>query len=244
MRCFFRVEYDGTQYAGWQTQTNAVSVQSELEKAFSTIIREKCEVTGAGRTDTGVHARAQAAHIDIPDQIDISRLEMSINAVLPYDIAIYGLIPVDEKFHARYSATRRRYVYSFSTRKAPLLYKRVWMIYYPVDWNAVRREMKYLVGEHDFSAFCASGSSARTMTCNIFRAELADRDYGYAFIIEADRFLYKMVRTIVGTLVDIGRGRMKSTLMEIMESGDRKKAGETAPACGLVLDYVKYEGID
>jgi tRNA pseudouridine38-40 synthase len=129
-------------------------------------------------------------------------------------------------------------------RKRPLLYKKVWMLFHKVDWNAVRGALPPLLGKHDFGAFCASGSSAKTMTCTVLRAELSDTPEGRMFEIEADRFLYKMVRTIVGTLIDIGRGKITRPLEEIIGLGDRKLAGETAPACGLVLDNVVYEGID
>ena len=244
MRYFFRVEYDGTRYGGWQSQTNAPSIQETLAKAFSTVTREPCAITGAGRTDAGVHARAQAAHIDLCSPIDIRRCELSINALLPDDIALYHLQIAPEGFHARLSPALRRYVYSLSLRKKPLLYKKVWMVFFDVDWDKVQKEASCLEGEHDCSAFCAKGSGAKTMTCTIQRAELSKTADGYSFTIEANRFLYKMVRTIVGTLVDIGRGRIAESLASIKAAKDRLRAGETAPACGLVLDYVGYEKVD
>jgi tRNA pseudouridine38-40 synthase len=244
MRYFFRVEYDGTRYGGWQSQTNAPSIQETLIKAFSVVTREQCAVTGAGRTDAGVHALAQAAHIDLASPIQISACELSVNALLPDDIAIYRLQPAPEGFHARYSPKRRRYVYRFALRKSPLLYKKVWMVFYRVDWVKVREALPSLLGSHDFSAFCAAGGGAKTMTCAVSRAELSSAEHGYAFTIEANRFLYKMVRTIVGTLIGIGRGKILQPLDEILASKDRSLAGETAPACGLSLDYVEYEGID
>jgi tRNA pseudouridine38-40 synthase len=244
MRYFFRVEYDGTHYGGWQCQDNAPSVQGALNKAFATITRQPCMVMGAGRTDAGVHARAQGAHVDVEGSLNIDKCELSVNAVLPHDISIYRLQPVRPDFHARYSALRRRYRYAMADRKSPLLYKKVWMLFHKVDWGAVRAALVPLLGKHDFSAFCAAGSSAKTMTCTIFRAELSDTPEGHVFVIEADRFLYKMVRAIVGTLIDIGRGKITRPLEEIIATGDRKLAGETAPACGLVLDNVVYDGID
>jgi tRNA pseudouridine38-40 synthase len=244
MRYFFRVEYDGARYGGWQSQTNAPSIQETIVKAFSVVTREECAVTGAGRTDAGVHARAQAAHIDLAAPIKPNACELSVNALLPDDIAIYNLQPAPDSFHARYSPKRRRYIYHFALRKMPLLYKKVWMVFYRVNWQRIREELPALLGSHDFSAFCAAGSSAKTKICTIQRAELLQTPYGYAFTIEADRFLYKMVRTIVGTLIGIGRGKITRPLGEIVASKDRTCAGETAPACGLVLDYVEYEGID
>jgi tRNA pseudouridine38-40 synthase len=243
-RYFFRVEYDGTRYGGWQSQKNAKSVQETIVTAFSTVVREKCSITGAGRTDAGVHARGQGAHIDLETPLDTRKCELSVNAVLPSDISIYHLQSVPPDFHARYWPKKRRYIYSIALRKKPLLLKKVWMVFYNVDWDKVRLNIAELEGKHDFTAFCAKGSNAKTMTCTIKRAELTKTTDGYSFEIEADRFLYKMVRTIVGTLIDIGRGKIASSMKDIIESKDRSEAGETAPACGLVLDYVEYEGID
>jgi tRNA pseudouridine38-40 synthase len=244
MRYFFRVEYDGTRYGGWQSQTNAVSVQDTVARAFTTVVREKCSVTGAGRTDAGVHARAQGAHVDLVSPIDMRKCELSVNAVLPDDISIYHLQQVPADFNARYSAKKRRYIYYMTLRKKPLSFKKIWMVFYDVDWNKVRSAVTVLHGKHDFTAFCAKGSGAKTMTCTVFGAHITPIADGYAFVIEADRFLYKMVRTVIGTLIDIGRGKITEPMKEIIESKDRKHAGETAPACGLVLDYVEYEGID
>jgi tRNA pseudouridine38-40 synthase len=244
MRYFFRVEYDGTRYGGWQSQTNASSVQETIASAFATVVREKCSVTGAGRTDAGVHARGQGAHIDVQSPIDVRKCELSVNAVLPDDISIYHLQPAPSDFNARYSAKKRRYIYYMTLRKKPLSFKKVWMVFHVVDWDKVRSCIAALPGRHDFTAFCAKGSGAKTMTCTVQRAELSPIADGYSFIIEADRFLYKMVRTVVGTIIDIGRGKITEPMEKIIESKDRKRAGETAPACGLVLDYVEYEGID
>ena len=244
MRYFFRVEYDGTAYGGWQTQTNAPSVQETIVKAFTVVTRQRCAVTGAGRTDAGVHASSQGAHVDLDSPIDARACELSVNAVLPADIAVYHLQEAPPGFHARYSPVLRRYIYHFALRKKPLHYKRVWMMFYSVDWELVRAALPALVGTYDCSAFCASGSSAKSMICAISRAELSPTPYGYSFTIEADRFLYKMVRTIVGTLIGIGRGKIVMPLTDIIAAKIRLNAGETAPACGLVLDYVAYDGID
>jgi|WetSurMetagenome_2_1015567.scaffolds.fasta_scaffold00077_24 tRNA pseudouridine38-40 synthase len=240
MRYFFRVEYDGTRYGGWQSQENAASVQDALSAAFSTVARAKCAVTGAGRTDAGVHAAGQGAHVDIDGAVDAERFERSVNAVLDDDICVYGLRPVAPDFHARYSAVARRYKYHLVQRKRPLLYKRVWMVFYEVDWARVRANIPALLGAHDFSAFCASGTSTENMVCTVREASLDDKEDLKVFTITADRFIYKMVRSIMGTLIDIGRGRLAAPMREILESRDRKAAGETAPACGLTLDYVEY----
>jgi tRNA pseudouridine38-40 synthase len=244
MKYFFRVEYDGTAYGGWQRQKNAVSIQEALEKAFATAVRAPCRITGAGRTDAGVHARAQGAHVEIDSVIDLRETELSVNALLPPDIAVYRLQPVDNGFHARFSADSRRYCYSLCERKRPLLFKRVWMVFYTMDWKLMEAECAALIGMHDFSAFCASGSGARHARCTVMRAALAREGDLRIFSIEADRFVYMMVRSLIGTLVDIGRGHITAPLAEILSSRDRKRAGVTAPACGLVLDNVFYKGVD
>lgn len=240
MRYFFRVEYDGTEFGGWQRQPDAISIQQKLEEAFSKVLRTPLEITGAGRTDAGVHAAAQGAHIDIPKEIDIKKCELSVNALLPPSIAIYNLKQVDDSFHARFSAVRRRYRYYISRTKRPLLYKRVWIMHYTVDWNLVKTNIGYLKGSHDFSSFCSSGCGTGNMDCCIINAEIAERDGLIIFTIEADRFIYKMVRSITGTLIDIGRGFITTDINELLVSKNRSRCGQTAPASGLVLDYVSY----
>jgi tRNA pseudouridine38-40 synthase len=244
MRYFFRVEYDGTGYGGWQVQTNARSVQQELSNAFSMVTRSSCVVTGAGRTDAGVHARAQGAHVDIDVPVETGKCEISVNAVLPPDIGIYGMRLVDASFHARFSAVRRSYRYYLADRKRPLLYKKVWMVFHDVDWDRVERNIPFLPGTHDFSAFCSSNTSTENMVCTVHEASLSAKDGLRVFSISANRFIYKMVRSIVGTLIDIGRGRLDATIDAIIAGRDRCSVGETAPACGLVLDYVEYDGIE
>jgi tRNA pseudouridine38-40 synthase len=244
MKYFFRVEYDGTGYGGWQRQKNAPSIQEALEKAFSTATRTPCLVTGAGRTDAGVHARAQGAHIELDTAIDIRGTELSVNALLPPDIAVFSLQRASDDFHARFSAVSRRYCYYMCPRKRPLLFKRVWMVFYEVDWERVESECTAVIGEHDFSAFCASGSGARHARCTVTHAALANQGDLKVFTIEANRFVYMMVRSLIGTLVDIGRGHITTALAGILAGRERKSAGTTAPACGLVLDDVYYEGVD
>jgi len=240
VRYFFRVEYDGTSYGGWQRQPNAVSIQEKLEHAFGVALRTKIDITGAGRTDAGVHGRAQGVHFDCAQEFNVSRLELSVNAILPRDISIYNLCPVDNRFHARFSAVSRRYKYTMCLRKMPLLYKRVWMIFTNVDWDLVKQNASHLLGCHDFETFCASGATSDNTICTVTGASLDKFDECIVFTIEADRFIYRMVRSVVGTLIDIGRGKINQPMAEIIASRDRKMAGSTAPACGLVLDYVKY----
>lgn len=240
MRYFFRVEYDGSKFGGWQRQPNAISIQEVLEGALKVALRSPMEITGAGRTDAGVHARAQAVHFDYDKSINEKKLQLSLNALLPPEIAVYNLSQVNPLFHARFSASSRQYKYYFCFRKQPLYAKRVWMIYSDVDWDTVRGNCEYLLGTHDFSTFCASGAGSDNMVCTVKRADFQNSDEYLVFTIEADRFIYKMVRSIVGTLVDIGRGRFRTTIADIIASKDRSRAGLTAPPFGLVLEKVNY----
>lgn len=240
MRYFFRVEYDGTAFGGWQTQPNAESIQEKLEKALQVVLRREVNVTGAGRTDAGVHGLAQAAHFDHDGPLDTGKLELSLNAILPREIAVYNLARVNDSFHARFSAVRRRYKYYMCVRKKPLLYKRVWMVFGHVDWNLVKENMGALMGTHDFKTFCASGATSDNTVCTVKNVSLDNIDECIVFTIEADRFIYRMVRSVLGTLIDIGMGRITTPMSEIIESRDRSFAGTTAPACGLVLDKVFY----
>lgn len=244
MRYFFRVEYDGTAYGGWQHQKNTPSVQETIEQAFSTVVRVHCGVTGAGRTDAGVHARAQGAHIDVQSPLDIRVCEHSVNSLLPPAVAIYNLQRVDDSFHARFSAVSRTYRYCICNRKHPLLFNRVWPVFYTIDWVRVRKETTSLCGAHDFSTFCASGSGVRHARCTVSAASFETNGEGAVFTIEANRFVYNMVRSIVGTLVDMGRGHIKASLADILAGKDRGLAGLTAPACGLTLEKVTYQGVD
>jgi tRNA pseudouridine38-40 synthase len=240
VRYFLRVEYDGTIFGGWQNQPNVVSVQEVLEKALSVALRKQVQITGAGRTDAGVHATAQAVHFDFDDPIDLNKVQLSLNALLPREVAVYNFTSVDPSFHARFSAIARQYKYYLCLRKKPLLLKRVWMVYSKVDWDLVRKNSTDLLGKHDFTSFRASGAGSDNAVCTVKKISFDEVGECLVFTIEADRFIYKMVRTIVGTLIDIGRGRLSSTMAEIIASRDRSRAGSTAPPFGLVLDRVTY----
>jgi tRNA pseudouridine38-40 synthase len=183
-----------------------------------------------------VHARNQGAHLDTDAVISPAAAEISVNALLPADIAIYHLQPVEEPFHARYSAVSRRYRYFLCPRKRPLLFKRVWMLFYPVDWHKVESSALALCGDHDFTTFCASGSGARHARCRVTQATLTTENDLKIFTIEANRFVYTMVRSIMGTLIDIGRGRITDSMQDLLAAKDRRR--------GLVLDNVFYEGVD
>jgi len=244
VRYFFRIEYDGAAYHGWQRQPNGVSVQEELERAFSIVLRQTCSIVGGGRTDAGVHARRQGAHMDTESAIDTFLCERSVNGVLAPDIAVFGLQAVPEDFHARFSAVERRYTYSLVERKTPLLRCRAWHVTYTIDWVLMQREARSLIGTHDFATFCASGSDANGAVCTVRHAGLALVDGQWVFSLSANRFVYKMVRSVVGTLVEIGRGARDDSMADILRSRERARAGVTAPAHGLVLEDVVYPGVD
>ncbi|MBD3392420.1 MAG: tRNA pseudouridine(38-40) synthase TruA [Chitinivibrionales bacterium] len=243
MRWFFRVEYDGAPFAGWQSQRDTRTVQAILEHAFKTAVRAKCTVVGAGRTDAGVHAAAQGAHVDLPETVDIAQCERSVNGILPREIAVRDFASVPDSFHARFSARRRCYRYTIITSKSPLRDARAWLVTHRVDWKRVTENVRLLEGRHDFRAFCASNHGAKTTVCTVHEARLRRHGEARVLTITANRFLYKMVRSIAGTLVDIGRGALDDTVRGIIRSKDRARAGRTAPAHGLVLENVLYREV-
>jgi len=244
VRYFFRVEYDGSRYGGWQRQPDTESIQGHIEKAFTVALRAPVSITGAGRTDAGVHAKRQGAHLDFYGAIDPGRCQLSVNALLPPEIAIYNLQQVDPSFHARFSAVSRLYRYYICFKKQPLWFNRVWRLNHRVDWDKARSHLPAIEGKHDFAAFMASGCGTENSICTVKQVSLEKDDDILLFTIEADRFIYKMVRSIVGTLVDIGRGRLGITMEEIIKRKDRRLVGETAPPFGLVLENVQYQGVD
>lgn len=235
------IEYDGTDFSGWQVQPNGRSVQEEIEKVLAILAKEKVRVVGAGRTDAGVHAKAQTAHFETQTDLDAYRIRHSLNAMLPEDMVILGMRQVPPDFHARFSAKHRQYAYRISLKERALQRAYFWHVSYKVDWDKIRPLLLQIEGEHDFKAFCATGSDAETTRCNVHFFSLEQNGDEIVFTIRADRFLYKMVRSLVGTLVDIGRGRLpEQNLAQALLSGERKLAGDTAPAKGLVLVEVGY----
>ncbi len=243
VRYFCRVEFDGGDFCGWQVQPDRMSVQGEIEKAIYRIIRQECRVTGAGRTDAGVHAKNMGAHFDL-DEAGREITQRSLNAVLPDTVSIKGLQRVGEDFHARYSAVERHYRYHFSYSKQPLFNNKVYRLRPGVDWERFRRILSELEGRLDCTSFCSSGSETENMVCDIKETYIYEENGLWIMGIKADRFLYKMVRTLAGTILDITRGNLKQEIMDVIEARDRRSAGHTAPAKALVLESVEYpEGI-
>ena len=209
-RYFVTLSYDGTRYHGWQIQPNGVSVQERLQEALSTLLRESIAVTGAGRTDAGVHARMMVAHFDWKgDAIDGQQLAYKLNRLLPYDIAVSKVEMVSEDMHARFSATSRMYRYYIHTTKDPFQRAYSCEIHYPLDFAKMNDAARILMTYEDFGAFCKSGADVKTTLCQVTKAEWVQTSpTTWYFEIRANRFLRNMVRAVVGTLIEVGRGRL------------------------------------
>ncbi len=242
-RYFIEIAYLGTNFSGWQIQNNANTVQAELEKALSTILREDITTTGAGRTDTGVHASFFIAHFDsgIKNlQWDQSIL-MSLNDVLHCDIAVKEIFAVTPEAHARFSATSRTYQYHIGRTKNPFHNETAWYFRSHLDIEKMKLATDMLLNYSDFSSFSKTGSDVKTHICKISSVLWEERENQYVFTIRADRFLRNMVRAIVGTLVEIGRGRITpNEFVDIIEAKNRSAAGPSAPPQGLFLTNIEY----
>lgn len=241
MRYFIFFAYDGGRYSGWQRQPNSITVQEVMEKSISTILRCETVLTGAGRTDAGVHALDMAAHFDVREAIDEEQMTRRMNSLLPPDIAVNRITRVRDDAHARFDALWRRYEYRIATRKSPFAVGRAARVFYPLDVEAMNRCSAKLIGRRDFTSFSKVHTDVNNFVCEIRTAEWQTRDNELVFTIEANRFLRGMVRAIVGTLVEIGAGRRKEADFEaVIEAHDRCRAGEAAEACGLYFVKAEY----
>jgi tRNA pseudouridine38-40 synthase len=239
-RFFIELSYDGTNYHGWQLQPNAVGVQEVLNKALSTILRQPIETLGCGRTDTGVHAKQFFAHFDAGIKLK-DDLIRSINAILPSDIAVKHIFPVEPTTHARFDATLRSYEYHIHFNKDPFKHNYSWLLRDEPDIERMNQAAKIIMEYTDFSCFSKSNTQTKTNNCKISRAEWVKTDGGIVFHISADRFLRNMVRAIVGTLLQVGRHEIEPyEVRPIIQSKNRSKAGVSVPACGLYLTEVIY----
>ncbi len=237
------VSYKGKNYCGWQKQKNSTSIQGELEYACREAFKDKeIEVTASGRTDAGVHALAQVANFKVETNIPVEKFPDILNNHLPKDIAVTNAEEVSEDFHSRYSAHRKTYRYYIypSRIRSPFYQDSSYQVKYKLDIEKMKAEIKKFQGRHDFCAFMSTGSSVKTTVREIYRADLYEEGDRIVIELEGNGFLYNMVRIIVGTIVDIGRGRIEESIDEIIKSKDRKRAGHTAPACGLFLKSVEY----
>lgn len=243
-RFFLEIAYDGTAYHGWQVQPNAISVQEKLNQALFTFLREEVETIGAGRTDTGVHAKQLYVHFDSANEVlsnNPYKAIAAINALLPYDISVQRIIPVEYDAHARFDAIERSYEYHAHLHKNPFLINRSWLLRDAPDVNKMNEAAKLLLGTKDFACFSKSNTQVFTTICTIAEARWEQNGEHFVFHITADRFLRNMVRAIVGTLLEIGlKGKPISYLQEVLESKNRSKAGVSVPAHGLYLTRVIY----
>ncbi len=241
-RYFITFSYDGTNYHGWQIQPNGNSVQEELQKALSTLLREDMTVVGAGRTDTGVHARMMVAHFETDNNIDCKQITYKLNRLLPRDIAVKNIKPVADDMHARFSATSRTYHYYVHTDKNPFCYMYSCQLHYELDFDAMNEAAVVLMEYKDFGAFCKSHTDVKTTLCDVTAARWIEKTDGcWYFEITANRFLRNMVRAVVGTLIEVGRHRISiDDFRKIIEGKKRTEAGESMPAQALFLEDIKY----
>ncbi len=243
MRYFITLSYDGTRFHGWQIQPNGISVQGELQHALSMLLRQNIVVTGAGRTDTGVHARMMVAHFET-DTISFSLhdLTFKLNRFLPCDIAIQKIEPVGNDYHARFSATSRTYRYFVHTGKQPFLRHYSLQLHHELDYSLMNEAAAMLLDYEDFGAFCKSHTDLKTTKCHITHAQWHQRsDHEWYFEITANRFLRNMVRAVVGTLVEVGRHRLTLyDFRKVIEGRRRTEAGESMPANALFLENITY----
>ena len=244
MRYFITLNYDGTRYHGWQIQPNGLSVQEKLQWGLSTILRnDGLQVTGAGRTDAGVHARMMVAHFDVeslpmaPDD-----LVYKLNRLLPQDIAIQAIRPVAPEMHARFSATSRTYHYYIHTVKDPFCRAYSCELHYPLDFAKMNEAAALLLTYEDFGAFCKAHADVKTTLCRVTSAGWHQTSpTSWYFEITSNRFLRNMVRAVVGTLIDVGRGRLSlDDFRKVVEGKRRTEAGESMPANALFLEDIKY----
>lgn len=241
MRYFVELKYDGAAYCGWQRQVDDPTVQQTIEQALSKLLRSDTEIVGAGRTDTGVNASYYVAHFDSDVALDTEQIRYKLNLILPHDIAIISLTAVAEDAHARFSAVEREYTYYISTTKNPFRRASAWIYYAPLDIAKMNEAAAILLEYDDFTTFAKLNSNNKTNICHIMEARWVREGDILRFTIRADRFLRNMIRAIVGTLVDVGRGRYTvEEFRDIVESKDLSRSSGGAPAQGLFLSDVVY----
>ena len=239
------VEYDGTGYSGWQRQLNAMSVQEKLEDALRKLTGEKkLTVTGASRTDAGVHAFSQNVHFDTESRIPAEKFPYALHAFLPEDIRVREAFRVRDDFHARFQAKRKQYRYLFynSPHASALLRNMTAHVMYKLDENLMRKEAENMIGTHDFAPFAASGSEVKDTVRTIYSVSVERKGNIVEMLVEGNGFLYNMVRILAGTLIGVGSGKLApGAIKRALESGSRLDLGVTAPACGLTLMRIDYD---
>ncbi|MBP5259165.1 MAG: tRNA pseudouridine(38-40) synthase TruA [Paludibacteraceae bacterium] len=241
-RYFLHLAYNGAGYHGWQNQPNGISVQETLEKALGNLLGGPTPIVGAGRTDAGVHASDMYAHFETDRPVDTALLTQRLNAYLPQDIVIFGVNPVSERMHARFSALTRTYQYHVITRKDPFRKEYTYRVPSDTDFEAMNRAASILLEYDDFECFSKSHTDVNTFICHITRAQWTPvSDHEWVFTITANRFLRNMVRAIVGTLLEVGAGRSSvEDLHRIIASKNRCQAGMSVPGKALFLTQITY----
>jgi len=241
MRYFIELAYQGAEYSGWQRQPNAPSVQQTLEQALSVLLKSEISIVGAGRTDAGVHARQMFAHFDFEASFDPEQLKDRLNSYLPADIVIYRIFPVTSDSHARFDATARTYEYWLTLGKDPFLYQRAYAIHKVPDFDMMNQVAQKLLSHRDFQCFSKSRTDVMTYNCVVRHAQWTQRDDIWVFTITADRFLRNMVRAVVGTLLEVGWGKMgQDEFDQVLKSKNRSSAGPSVPGHALYLTKIDY----
>ncbi|MBW9151015.1 tRNA pseudouridine(38-40) synthase TruA [Clostridium estertheticum] len=237
------IEYDGTNYSGWQRQNNVMTIQEKIESAIEELTGERTQITGSSRTDAGVHAKGYTANFYTNSKIVIEKFTGAINSKLPRDIVILHSFEVPHEFHSRYNSMGKMYSYTIINRRQAVAVGRDYIYHHKqiLDVEAMQTGAQYFMGTHDFSAFKNLGSSAKTSVRTISRLDIVKNEELIKIYIAADGFLYNMVRIIVGALIRVGEGKIKpSEIKDIIESKQRSKAGKSVPANGLCLEEVFY----
>ena len=235
------IEYDGTNFSGWQIQPDARTVEEEIEKAMSQILQEPIDIIGQGRTDAGVHAKGQIAHVDLPDALDRDKLLFGVNGLVGEEIQVHKIEEVHSEFHARFDASSREYEYVILKVSSPLKNRVSWWSGRNIDFQKMKECVQLLKGEFDFSGFSKFNEENYTTFCTIMNAELEEADDKIIFRIQANRFLRNMVRRLVGTMVEVGKGKLSvEDFKKKLENPEADISTYTAPAKGLVLSNVFY----
>ena len=246
MRVKLIVAYDGTNYSGWQIQPNGVTIEQKLNEALSDLLGEDIKVTGASRTDAGVHSLGNVCMFDTDTRMPAEKISYALNQRLPEDIVVQDSCEVDESFHPRFSKSRKTYEYRILNRKFRMPTRRLdtYFYYYPLDVARMQEAASYLIGEHDFKSFCAVNAQSKTSVRTIFDCTVTKMDDIITIRVTGNGFLYNMVRIIAGTLIKVGAGELApADMQQILEACDRSAAGPTAPAHGLTMIGLEYEAL-
>lgn len=238
------IEYDGTNFSGWQIQPNAITVEQKLEEAFSTVLQQKIDLVGQGRTDSGVHAMGQVAHVDLPDEADVQKVIYGVNNLTGTEIQVVEAENVPPDFHARFDAVAREYEYTVLTRPQPLMNRYSWALQQPVNSELLHQCARLILGTHDFAGFSKYNEDNRTTFCEILYSRFEIEGEMIRYQIGANRFLRNMVRRLIGTMVRTAQGKMTmDKFEELLSNPATKTPSFTAPARGLVLRNVFYKKV-